>query len=97
MAARLGGEEFGILLPDTPMEAVYTIAEEIRLRVEAARIPLVDGSTVTSTIINIGIAAQIPTEQSAIENFIASVDANLYAAKKTGRNRIYPGRETIYK
>jgi diguanylate cyclase (GGDEF)-like protein len=91
MAVRLGGEEFGILLPDTPMAAAYTIAEEVRLQVEAARIPMTDGSAVTSATISIGIATQVPTEQSTIEDFIARSDANLYTAKKTGRNRTCAG------
>ncbi|MDR2741524.1 MAG: diguanylate cyclase [Treponema sp.] len=91
IAARLGGEEFGILLPNTQADAAYTIAEEIRSKVEAARIPLADGNTVTSATISIGIITQIPTERSTIEEFIAQADANLYTAKETGRNRVYAG------
>jgi diguanylate cyclase (GGDEF)-like protein len=90
-AARLGGEEFGILLPNTRAEAAYAIAEEVRLQVEAARIPLTDNSAVTSTTISIGLTTQIPTEQSEMEEFIARADANLYTAKKNGRNRVYAG------
>jgi diguanylate cyclase (GGDEF)-like protein len=91
VAARLGGEEFGILLPDTPAEAAYAIAEEVRLQVEAVRIPLADGSAVTTTTISIGVATRIPADQSEIAEFIAQADANLYTAKKTGRNRVCAG------
>jgi diguanylate cyclase (GGDEF)-like protein len=91
MAVRLGGEEFGILLPETPEKAACMIAEEVRSRVEAARIPLADGSAFTSTTISIGVTTQIPDEESVLEDFIARADANLYIAKNAGRNRICSG------
>jgi diguanylate cyclase (GGDEF)-like protein len=91
IAARLGGEEFGILMPDTHAEAACLIAERVRSQVEAARIPLADGSAFTSATISIGVATEIPTEQSIVEDFIARADANLYTAKNTGRNRVCSG------
>jgi diguanylate cyclase (GGDEF)-like protein len=90
LAARLGGEEFGVLLPDTAMEGALEVAEEIRSQVEAARMPTADGSTITTVTISIGIAAQVPGEESTIAAFIAQADANLYTAKETGRNRVCP-------
>ncbi|MDR3131128.1 MAG: diguanylate cyclase [Treponema sp.] len=92
-AVRLGGEEFGILLPETPAKAASIIAERVREKVEAARIPLTDGR-LTSATISIGVVTMIPAKQSrqsGIEDFIAQADANLYAAKNTGRNRVCSG------
>jgi diguanylate cyclase (GGDEF)-like protein len=91
MAARLGGEEFGVLLPETGLEGALEIAEEIRSQVEAARIPAADGKTITSTTISIGVVSEIPSHDSTIEDFISQADRFLYAAKEGGRNRVCSG------
>ncbi|MDR2069847.1 MAG: diguanylate cyclase [Treponema sp.] len=88
VAARLGGEEFCILLPDTPAETAYAMAEKLRAQVEMARISLSNSGSFTSVTISIGVASLVPQEQSRMEDFIALADANLYAAKKAGRNRV---------
>ncbi|MDR3322428.1 MAG: diguanylate cyclase [Synergistaceae bacterium] len=90
LAARLGGEEFGILLPDADLESALSIAEKIRSEVEATRIPAPDGA-VTSATISIGAASLIPREGDLAKDFISKADVNLYNAKSTGRNRIYSG------
>jgi diguanylate cyclase (GGDEF)-like protein len=91
MAARLGGEEFGVLLPGTGPEGVLEIAEETRARVEAAKIPTADGRTLTTATISIGTASVIPAYGSSWEDFIARADRLLYAAKNSGRNRVCSG------
>jgi diguanylate cyclase (GGDEF)-like protein len=91
LAARLGGEEFGILLPGTALAGALEVAEEIRSQVEAARIPTADGSAVTTITISIGVASQVPGDDSSREAFIARADANLYTAKESGRNRVCSG------
>jgi diguanylate cyclase (GGDEF)-like protein len=89
VAARLGGEEFGILLPDTPTDIANAMAEKVRAQVENTCIPLANGSSLTSTTISIGVTTLVPTEQSKMEDFIAQADVNLYPAKKSGRNRVH--------
>ncbi|MDR1421208.1 MAG: diguanylate cyclase [Treponema sp.] len=88
LAARLGGEEFGVLLPDTVMKSALEIAEEIRARVEAARIAVPDGKTETRTTISIGVVSEIPEVNNIPSDFISKADKLLYAAKEGGRNRI---------
>lgn len=88
LAARLGGEEFGLLLPDTPAGAAGEIAERIRASVEAARVPAAGGKILTQTTMSIGFVSLVPAEQMAPESFIAAADRNLYAAKESGRNRV---------
>ncbi|MDR3338109.1 MAG: diguanylate cyclase, partial [Treponema sp.] len=96
LAARLGGEEFGVLLPDTALEGALEVAEEIRSRVEAARIPAASGAdsgtVITAVTISIGVTSQVPAEEAGREAFIAQADANLYIAKETGRNRVCSGK-----
>jgi diguanylate cyclase (GGDEF)-like protein len=88
LAARLGGEEFGVLLPDTDIEAALKVAEEIRSRVESCRIPTADRKTETRTTISIGVASAVPSNEMLIADFISAADRCLYAAKENGRNRI---------
>ncbi|MDR3254380.1 MAG: diguanylate cyclase [Synergistaceae bacterium] len=90
LAARLGGEEFGILLPDTDMENALYIAEKIRSDVEVARIPTSDGSATAATI-SIGAVSTFPQDGDLAKDFLAKADVNLYNAKNGGRNRIYSG------
>ncbi|GHV92202.1 hypothetical protein AGMMS50268_27050 [Spirochaetia bacterium] len=87
-AARLGGEEFGIILPNTTLEAALTIAEDVRAGIEALYIPTFDESKITSTTISIGVVSKIPVKGDRIEDFITRADKNLYAAKDGGRNRV---------
>jgi diguanylate cyclase (GGDEF)-like protein len=90
MAARLGGEEFGVLIPSTDLEGALLIAEQIRAAVEALRIPTADG-VITTVTISVGVVSRIPEEGSAIKDFLKQADENLYTAKTTGRNRVCSG------
>ena len=88
-AARWGGEEFCVLLPNTKADGVKTIAEFIRINVEKTAIPFVNDSNRTMNItISIGCASLVPSCDSSIESFIDIVDHNLYKAKESGRNRV---------
>jgi diguanylate cyclase (GGDEF)-like protein len=86
-AARWGGEEFAILLPDTDADGALRLAESIRENVEKANIPLADGAIAKLTI-SIGINTHIPEQGSSLEAFISVSDEELYKAKETGRNRV---------
>jgi diguanylate cyclase (GGDEF)-like protein len=91
LAARLGGEEFGVLLPGTDLPGALHKAEEIRQKVEATRIPTVDGAKMTGVTISIGVAATVPTPDDPAEKLVARADEYLYAAKAAGRNRVVSG------
>jgi diguanylate cyclase (GGDEF)-like protein/PAS domain S-box-containing protein len=88
LAARLGGEEFGILLPETGAKSAREVAERIRVAVEAARVPAAGGN-LTQITVSIGVVSLVPTKKMTPEAFIAAADKNLYAAKESGRNRIH--------
>jgi len=87
-AARWGGEEFAVLLPNTPLAGAMDIAEKIRSEVEKTDIPCPDGSIIKITI-SIGVNSQQPTADSSITNFISAADKALYDAKQAGRNRVH--------
>ncbi len=79
-AARMGGEEFAILLPDTDKEAAYDVAE--RARGAVARIPLPDSTLSCSA----GVATTLAAHASPT-TLIALADSALYEAKRLGRDR----------
>ncbi|MDR1515866.1 MAG: diguanylate cyclase [Synergistaceae bacterium] len=95
LAARLGGEEFGVLLPDTDANGALVIAEIIRAQVEAFRLPTADGSEMTRTTISIGLASTVPQNGESFNNLISRADENMYMAKNTGRNRVCCGEITV--
>lgn len=85
IAARYGGDEFVIILPGRAAEESLTIAEKVRLGVEALRIQAPDGETVQVTTSQ-GIA-EFPRHAGDVESLKEAADKALYAAKEGGRNR----------
>jgi diguanylate cyclase (GGDEF)-like protein len=82
---RYGGEEFCLVLPDTPAAGALHIAERTRAAVEALDIPAADESG--RVTVSLGVATCIPTEGTTPESLLADADRALYAAKNAGRNR----------
>jgi diguanylate cyclase (GGDEF)-like protein len=87
VCARWGGEEFMILLPETPLEQAVTVAEKLAAAVREKEITW-DQQTITVTI-SFGVGAfQAGSTTASIDEFIQQVDNALYAAKHRGRNRV---------
>ena len=89
-AARWGGEEFAILLPNTPLVNAMDVAEKIRVNIENEVIPRA-GNPPTKVTASIGVSSQIPARDSSLEAFISASDKALYAAKAAGRNLVKAG------
>ncbi len=87
--ARFGGEELVMVLGDKALGEGAAIAERIRRAVEAAGIPHEASRTGVVTV-SIGVAAGIPSPNLAEHDFLAAADTALYAAKRAGRNRVWP-------
>jgi len=83
-AARYGGDEFIVLLPETESAQALEVAERMRMRM-AAETTGVTGSVPVS--LSIGIAA-FPEHGETFEAIVASADSALYHAKRNGRNRV---------
>ena len=86
--ARLGGEEFAILLPETNLQESLTVAERIRGMTEKSSGENAEGAAF-GFIVSIG-AAELPSGESSEEKLIGLADAALYQAKIGGRNRVVP-------
>lgn len=83
--ARIGGDEFAILLPDTHLTAAASLAERLRRTVMSKPLALPDGSDLVITI-SAGLVQNEHGEQ--MESFYARADQMLYLAKQIGRNCI---------
>ena len=82
---RYGGEEFGIILPDTPLEGAKIFADRLRNAVEELEFDF-DGRSVRITI-SIGLAT-FPDSATDKRSLIESADRALYVAKESGRNAV---------
>jgi two-component system, cell cycle response regulator len=82
---RIGGEEFAIMLPETPLERSYEVAERLRKAFEHATIDVAGRSIrVTGSI---GIAEAADAECST-DRLLRNADIAMYEAKADGRNRV---------
>lgn len=88
MAARLGGEEFVVVMPDTPPEDAMAAAERLRAKIAELPLAVVGGRAICVTA-SLGVAASIRGDESAA--LLKRADQALYAAKRDGRNRVVPG------
>lgn len=87
LLARFGGEEFSIILPDTPLEGARTVAESIREFFSSTSLKAKKSfQTLGSITVSIGIASYLPGNSP--EELIHNADRALYAAKQAGRNRV---------
>jgi len=87
-AARWGGEEFAVLLPNTTTEGAIKVAEEIRANIESASIPSSTGDTFYNVTISTGVSQIHPEKFTSITDLIQDADIALYKAKDMGRNRV---------
>ena len=81
--ARIGGDEFAILLPNTTLLAAASLAERLRLQVMQSPLPLHDGDKLVITI-SAGLVEN--GEGELMESLYARADQMLYQAKQSGRN-----------
>lgn len=88
LTARFGGEEFAVLLPNTELAGAKMVAEEIRIRIEAMRIPFQKDRKEHSITLCVGGAVMQPTRDVPYEELILEADKYLYQAKDSGRNRV---------
>ena len=85
LLGRLGGEEFGLLLPDTDLAAAIQVAE--RLRQDLAAEQISHREITMAVTISIGVA-QVTRPMTDHSQTMSAADAALYLAKKRGRNRV---------
>jgi diguanylate cyclase (GGDEF)-like protein len=85
VVARIGGEEFAVILPGTELAGAIAYAEKLRQRIADEPIPA--GESTLRVTISLGVAQYDPT-MDAPEALIQLADERLYDAKRSGRNRV---------
>jgi diguanylate cyclase (GGDEF)-like protein len=94
LVCRFGGEEFVLLLPDTPLKAASDLVERIRRKIQKARIPGTEGLTLKVSI-SAGVTEVKSLEgltrspKEVISESLALADEQLYLAKEHGRNQVF--------
>lgn len=83
--ARLGGEEFAVLLPETSLANAAQLAE--RLRLALAYLTLADGQQPIQLTASFGVSAWQEADAD-VEAMLHRADSEMYRAKQTGRNRV---------
>lgn len=84
--ARMGGEEFAVVLPKTSLDDARLMAERMRKAVQDLRIPHLGSPTGDAVTISLGVSAS--TAPTAPGELITRADKALYRAKALGRNRV---------
>lgn len=86
LVARVGGEEFAILLADIGAEGAAHVAERVHEAV-AGLVVEAEGTSVGRITVSIGLAFSLPRQGGTPVDLLGLADAALYEAKATGRNR----------
>jgi len=88
IAARYGGDEFGVILPETDKQAAVMLAERLRVRIGDAGDDD-DDDTLPFFTASLGVAGY-PEDGESRPALVTAVDTALVAAKRQGRNRVMP-------
>lgn len=88
LAARYGGEELAVILPNTDSEGAFQVAQRISISLKALQIPHINSPLDIYLTISIGVAGYIPSPNSSPQTLIKAADRALYRAKELGRDRI---------
>lgn len=88
MVARFGGEEFILLLPETPRREALKLAESLRLRIKNHVFPMEEKQPNKDLTVSMGVASFPARNVVSSDTLLERADKALYKAKKQGRNRV---------
>lgn len=86
LATRYGGEEFALILPDTPESGAIQVVEQLQSAIAALAIPHAASPIGPHLSLSFGIATTLPAPTQALDLLITAADQALYQAKAQGRN-----------
>ena len=82
LAARIGGEEFAVVLVETSKEGAFEVAERLRAAIKAIELPLAGHITASFGV------AECPRDAQTAAEILKAADVALYEAKRNGRDRV---------
>jgi diguanylate cyclase (GGDEF)-like protein len=92
LLARIGGEEFVVLLPNTTLAQAVEVAEKLRLVTGSLPVtlgPSEDGPT-REVSVSVGVTSLDDVRAEEVQTLLEAADRALYEAKRGGRNRVVP-------
>jgi diguanylate cyclase (GGDEF)-like protein len=87
LVTRYGGEEFAMILPGADFATAFQVAERARAAVAALNEEHA-GSAAGVVTVSVGVAAVVASERATVDQLIERADAELYQAKRNGRNQV---------
>ncbi len=88
LAARYGGEEMAVILPNTDLKGGMEVAERIRQHIMQLQIPHPLSEANEWITLSLGVAELVPNHENVTEHIVRLADQGLYLAKSGGRNRV---------
>ncbi len=88
LSARIGGEEFAVLLPGSDADQACRMAQRLCQALVAQGIPHSDSSVAPYVTLSVGVAQFDPTTMDCFETLLHQADKALYRAKNLGRNQV---------
>ncbi len=88
LVARIGGEEFVVVMPETDIKAALAIGERLRERIAATPIGMPGKNVTVPITVSIGATSMMTENQDNYQMILERADAGLYQAKNNGRNRV---------
>lgn len=94
LVARVGGDEFGILLCEADPESAEAVAERIREAVSRQQLEITDGFLGVHPTLSIGVAC-FPHDGQDMDGLLMAADKAMYAAKNLGKDRVVVGVSAV--
>ncbi|MEQ1505724.1 MAG: diguanylate cyclase [Myxococcota bacterium] len=88
LVGRYGGEEFVVLMPDTPESGARHVGAELRATIAAAAIPHCASGVAPHVTISVGVASAVSSDAIDARGLVEAADKALYTAKQLGRDRV---------
>ncbi|WP_018938128.1 MULTISPECIES: sensor domain-containing diguanylate cyclase [unclassified Thioalkalivibrio] len=88
LLARLGGEEFVLVLPDTDIDAAHALAQRCLQQIRDEAIAHTSSRIASTLTASAGVASMIPDDSDSDTQLVEAADRALYQAKRSGRDRV---------
>ena len=95
MAARFGGEEFVLVLPETSFKGAMRLSKELRKSIFDLNLEHKANPNESRVTISLGVATAVVDKEADFKNLLSKADKALYAAKNNGRNQVCPFNQDI--